>query len=102
MAAELSYKNGAAELLYVGETPWHREGFKFDRAPSWSELMAVVDYDLEKRPYWYPAAVEGGTEMRESDEAFYVARKDNSAAWASSARSTNRFRTATPSRSCGR
>ena len=31
MAAELSYKNGAAELIYVSETPWHREGHKSRR-----------------------------------------------------------------------
>jgi hypothetical protein len=68
MAAELSYKNGAAEMLYVGETPWHREGHRFDAPPAWSDLMAVVDYDLDKRPYFYPAA--DGSGMRESDDAF--------------------------------
>jgi len=77
MAAELSYKNGAAELIYVGETPWHREGHKFETAPTWGELMAVVDYDLEKRPYFLPVVGENGAStMQPSNDAFYIARVD--------------------------
>lgn len=78
MAAELSFRNGRAEMLFVDETPWHGEGRRFDRQPTWAELLEVVDYDLEKRPYFMPAAVAGGP-MVESAEAYYVQRTDTGA-----------------------
>lgn len=74
MAAQLSYKNGNAEMIYTGETPWHQEGTKFETAPTWDELMKVVDYDIHKLPYFYPAP--NGEGMVESLDSFYLQRAD--------------------------
>ena len=55
MPADLSVTNGVAEMMYVGEKPWHGRG-KYLAEPATSEeaiAAANMDWDVELRPLYY-------------------------------------------------
>ena len=50
MPAELDRRaDGTAALVYVGETPWHREGHRFDQPPTIEEALEAAGLDFEVR-----------------------------------------------------
>ncbi len=56
MSGELDYSKGAAAVLSVGKTPWHREGVVLETPPSSiSETLklAGLDFDVELTPLYH-------------------------------------------------
>lgn len=82
MAAELEYRNGAANMVFAGETPWHREGVKIagDEVYDFDKLMTEhFDYPLEKLPYFIPKDPSSPPEAAvyvKDNAAYYVWRPD--------------------------
>jgi phage/plasmid-like protein (TIGR03299 family) len=59
MAAELEYRNGAANLFFskAGGTPWHKEGVPIEGEAQYDFdglIERHFNYPLEKRPYFLP------------------------------------------------
>lgn len=85
MAAELTYKDGNAQIAYFGETPWHNEGVKLteEQRKNYDEIFQVVDFDypLEKLPYYRPSFTPGEATpaWQPSDDTFYIRRGDTGA-----------------------
>ena len=54
MPHELSQYGDQAELMYVGDTPWHGLGTKLDNAATAAEAMqaAHLDWTVEAAPVW--------------------------------------------------
>lgn len=61
MAHELSIKNGKAEMMYVGDLPWHGLGTKLDKPATAREAIvaAGLDWTVEKAPMF--AKFKGNT-----------------------------------------
>jgi phage/plasmid-like protein (TIGR03299 family) len=84
MAAELEYRNGAANMFFAksGGTPWHREGVAIsgEEQHDFDGLMARhFNYPLEKRPYFIPSDPTAAQNERvyvEGKGAHYVWRPD--------------------------
>lgn len=89
MAAELDYRaDGSANMVYAGETPWHREGVRItgDEMYDFDGIMKNhFFYSMTKKPYFYPeyTVLENGerriTNYKAADDAFYVERSDTGA-----------------------
>lgn len=75
MPAELTVRNGLAEMFSVAETPWHREGHVLTAAPTYEEalVLAGLDFDVELRPYSYQ---DNAGAARSSERAFATVRTD--------------------------
>ena len=82
MAAELEMRNGVANMVFAGKSPWHREGVKIqgDEQYDFAGLMALhFEYPLEKLPYFVPQdpTVEPDKLVYvEGKGAYYVWRPD--------------------------
>lgn len=80
MAHELNFTNGAADVLSVRQSMWHREGHIFQTAPSLADAIAVchMDYTVEKRATNYHGGFDAdGKEVRiASQKAFVTVRTD--------------------------
>jgi phage/plasmid-like protein (TIGR03299 family) len=79
MAAELTMNSeGKAQVITVGETAWHNDGYNFDAAITFDEAMGNPKYGLaygmKKVPFFMHLA--DGTQV-ESHDTFYVLREDN-------------------------
>jgi len=63
MAHELEMKNGKAQMIYVGETPWHGLGKKLEVAPSSTEeaiKLAGLDWQIALEEMKLSVAIERG------------------------------------------
>src|SRR5262245_22214907 len=87
MAHELSYDaNGVAEMAYVGETPWHREGIdirkrevELGRKLSYEEWLQAggLDFEVVKRPCLIELRTpDGDTYTKQSEHAYTTWRTD--------------------------
>lgn len=57
-------------MMYLGETPWHREGVKLDNPPTVEEAIQAsgLDWRVEKRPTFYLNPLTGFTENTDNAE----------------------------------
>lgn len=62
MAHELEIKNGKAQMMYVGDAPWHKLGTPFTEPPTLDQaiIAAGLDWQVFKMPL---QTVEGGLEV---------------------------------------
>ncbi len=78
MAAELTYSSdNVAQIITVGETAWHREGYNLAEAISFEELENPkygLFYEMRKMPHF--RHLPSGEQV-ESTDSFYVYRVDN-------------------------
>lgn len=76
MPADLTVrKDGSAEMMFVGETPWHKMGtYVGDKEVTSEEaiIAAKMDWDVKKRPLVYTFDGE-----RKSTDSFAIVREDN-------------------------
>lgn len=74
MSANLDYKkDGKAAMIYVGATPWHKEGTKLETAATSKDAMELAgfDYTVEKQPIYL-------ADKREVPDKFATVRTDRS------------------------
>lgn len=81
MVANLSMgKDGKAEMMYVGEKPWHSMGTKLDNPATAEEAIvaAHLDWKVEKRVLRYPIKKEDGTLVCEgiATDGYATVRED--------------------------
>jgi phage/plasmid-like protein (TIGR03299 family) len=81
MAAELEYRDGAANIFYAkGGTPRHREGVPIEGEAQYDFdglMERHFSYPLEKRPYFLPVDPSSDDKVYVQDRgAFYVWRPD--------------------------
>lgn len=74
MAHELEVVNGQAQMVYVGETPWHGLGKKVspDLSPNEMLIECGLDWSVEKKPLFFdtdsgPVLTKSNALVRSSD-----------------------------------
>lgn len=78
MAHELTQTNGATEMAYVGETPWHGLGQKLEEGASIEEWKkaAGMDWTINRKPLTY-FADRACTDLRTVEDTRILTRSDN-------------------------
>lgn len=76
MAHELEFVNGAAQMAYVGDVPWHGLGTKVapDLTPEQMMKAAGLDWEVEKFPLFADVA---GRKIKIDDKEALIRTSDN-------------------------